>query len=40
MKSVPKSKAIAVSLLEGIEEERLLWLIITFIQGLLNNQKQ
>lgn len=35
MKSSPK--AIAVNLLEEVEEERLLWLIVTFIQNLLND---
>ena len=37
MKSSPNPKPIAIAIIEEIEEERLLWLIVSFLQGLLSD---
>lgn len=37
MNSTQNPKPIAIALIEEVEEERLLWLIVSFIQGLLSD---
>lgn len=37
MKQEKLPKTIILSLLDDIEEERLLWFIVSFIQGLIGN---
>lgn len=37
MNTHQRAQAIAVALIKEIHEERLLWLIVSFIQGLMND---
>lgn len=39
MKSDIRPKVIALALVDNINDDKLLWLIVSFIQGLIENDK-